>query len=304
MCAGTSVTVTVGHTCSSCLFDIPPLDYAYAITGVLEEDLDIALTGKVTVTNGVGLLTIFVAADAPSGTMSVTIGGLNKTIEIGATTNYTYTVTRNNPSITEGGTVIVTLTATGTKANASIPYAITGTATGKVSSPALTGTVTTSGGTATLTIVTANDSIYQGTQGLTVTFEPAMVDICGTIGTNSTSITVLDNESAPPADVTRQYVLTPVVWEGVYDGTTGQMKSIFVSRSAYMPLPLSGEATVNVPVTLSVASGSPSTITITSTRAISTTVLGGTLLEPIISFNTVAPNSAITGTKTQVWGYY
>ena len=304
VCAGTSVTVTVGHTCSSCLFDIPPLDYAYAITGVLEEDLDIALTGKVTVTNGVGLLTIFVAADAPSGTMSVTIGGLNKTIEIGATTNYTYTVTRNNPSITEGGTVIVTLTATGTKANASIPYAITGTATGKVSSPALTGTVTTSGGTATLTIVTANDSIYQGTQGLTVTFEPAMVDICGTIGTNNTSITVLDNESAPPADVTRQYALTPVVWEGVYDGTTGRMKSVFVSRSAYMPLPLSGEATVNVPVTLSVASGSPSTITITSTRAISTTVLGGTLLEPIISFNTVAPNSAITGTKTQVWGYY
>ena len=304
VCAGTSVTVTVGHACSSCLFDIPPLDYAYAITGVLEEDLDIALTGKVTVTNGVGLLTIFVAADAPSGTMSVTIGGLNKTIEIGATTNYTYTVTRNNPSITEGGTVIVTLTATGTKANASIPYSITGTATGKVSSPALTGTVTTSGGTATLTIVTANDSIYQGTQGLTVTFEPAMVDICGTIGTNNTSITVLDNESAPPADVTRQYALTPVVWEGVYDGTTGQMKSIFVSRSAYMPLPLSGEATVNVPLTLSVASGSPSTITVTSTRAISTTVLGGTLLEPIISFNTIAPNSAITGTKTQVWGYY
>jgi hypothetical protein len=33
-------------------------------------------------------------------------------------------------------------------------------------------------------------------------------------------------------------------------------------------------------------------------------VLGGTLLEPIISFNTVAPSTAVTGTRTQVWGYY
>jgi hypothetical protein len=90
----------------------------------------------------------------------------------------------------------------------------------------------------------------------------------------------------------------------VYDGTTGQMKSIFVSSSAYMPLPLAGESTVNVPVTLSVSQGNPSSITIVSTRAISLTVLGGTLLEPITSFNTVAPSTAVTGTRTQVWGYY
>jgi len=302
VCAGNSVTVTVGHTCSSCLFDIPALDYPYTITGVLEEDLDIALTGKVTVTNGVGLLTIFVAADAPSGTMSVTIGGLNKTIQIGGVTNYTYTVTRNNPSITEGGTVIVTLSATGTKANTSIPYAITGTATGKVSSPALTGTVTTSGGTATLTIVTTNDSIYQGTQGLTVTFEPGMTDICGTIGTNSTSITVLDNESAPAADTSCVYVLVPVVWCGGFDGATGVLKSITSRKSAYFPVPQAGEATVYIPYACSV-SGGAIVVNEQIQVAASSVNCGGFPVRVITSFNSVPNNGIITGSTTTLYGY-
>lgn len=307
VCAGNSITITVGHECTSCLFDIPDFDYPYSITGVFEEDLDIFLEGTVTVSGGTGLLTIFVSEDAPNATMSVTIGGLNKTIEIYAASDYTYSVTRDLASVVEGGTVVVTLTTTGSKENATIPYAITGSGTGRILSPALTGTVTTTAGTATLNVVTRDDGVYIGTQGITVTFEPTLTDFCGTIGSNSTNITITDNETAPPpppADVIRQYVSTPVVWEGVYDGTTGQMKSVFVSRSAFMPLPLAGESTVNVPLTLSVSVGSPSTITVTSTRAISTTVLAGTILEPILTFNTVAPSTAITGTKAQVWGYY
>ena len=310
LCEGASKTITVGHSCTSCLFDIPPLDYPYTITGISSGDISIPLTGNVTVTNGAGALTFTATSDGTtegSEVATITIGTLSTTVTIyDNVATGLVSATRNNASITEGGSSIVTLTGTGASLNATIPYVISGSATGKVSSPALTGTVTTSSGTATLTISTTDDGVYQGTQGLTITFGTASANPCaGT--TVSTSITVLDNESAPPApppDVTRQYVSTPVVWEGVYDGTTGQMKSIVVARSAFMPLPLAGEATVNVPLTLSVSQGNPSSITITSTRAISLTVLGGTLLEPIISFNTVAPSTAVTGTRTQVWGYY
>jgi hypothetical protein len=312
LCEGASKTISVGHTCSSCLFDIPPIDYPYTITGIAAGDISIPLTGNVTVTNGAGSLTFTATADGVTEgteTATITIGTLSTTVTIyDNVASGLVSVTRNNASITEGGSSIITVTATGAGLNASFPYAITGSATGKVSSPALTGTVTTSSGTGTFTITTTDDGVYQGTQGLTITVGSASGNPCATGTVVSTSITVLDNESAPPTpppDVVRQYILTPVVWSGSYDGTTGQLKTISVLQSAYMPVPFAGETTANVPLTLSVSQGNPSSITVTSTRSISTVgTLGGTLLEPITSFNTVAPNSAITGTRAAIFGYY
>ena len=322
LCEGASKTITVGHTCSSCLFDIPPFNYPYAITGISAGDINIPLTGNVLVTNGTGSLTFTATSDGTaegSGTgietATVTIGGLTTTVAIyDSSDSGLVSATRNNASITEGGSSIVTLTATGASLNTSVPYAITGSATSKVSSPALTGNVTTSSGTATLTITTTNDGVYQGTQALTITFGTSSANPCATGTVVSTSITVLDNETAPeipppppppPPDVVRQYILTPVVWSGSYDGTTGQLKSISVLQSAFMPVPFAGEPTANVPLTLSVTQGNPSSITVTSTRSISTVAtLGGTLLEPITTFNTVAPSTAITGTRAAIFGYY
>lgn len=316
LCEGASKTITVGHSCTSCLFDIPAFNYPYAITGISAGDINIALTGNVVVTNGTGSLTFTATNDATAEgggtgieTATVTIGGLSTTVTIYDNVDSgLVSATPNNASITEGGTSIVTLTATGASLNAVIPYVISGSATGKVSSPTLSGTVTTSSGTATLTITTTDDGAYQGTQGLTVTFGTSSANPCATGTVVSTSITVLDNESAPPtppADVVRQYISTPVVWSGSYDGTTGQLKSISVLQSAFMPVPFAGEPTANVPLTLSVTQGNPSSITVTSTRSISTVAtLGGTLLEPITTFNTVAPNTAITGTRAAIFGYY
>jgi hypothetical protein len=313
VCEGFSKTITVGHTCSSCLFDIPPFNYPYTITGISAGDINIPLTGNVLVTNGTGALTFTATNDATaegSGTgietATVTIGGLSTTVEIHDTPDFTYNVAASTASITEGGSVTITLTATGSKATASVPYTISGSATGKVTT-ALTGNITTSGGTGTLVINTTDDGAYQGTQALTVSIDPSFTTVCA-IGTRTVSITVLDNESAPPtppADVVRQYILTPVVWGGTYDGTTGELKSVSVLASASLPVPFAGEASVNVPLTLSVSQGNPSTITVTSTRAIaSSAILGGTEIRPITTFNTVAPSSPIEGTRTTVFGYY
>ena len=310
VCEGTSVTVIVGHSCTNCLFDIPPMDYPYTITGIDAGDINIPLTGTVTVTNGVGALTFTPTLDGTAEgteTATITIGGLTKTVTIYDAKDYTYAITKDNASITEGGTVVVTLTATGSKASASIPYTISGTASGKVSSPALSGTITTSGGTGTLTIVTTDDGTVQGTQGLTVTFEPGLVDPCGTVGSNSTSITVLDNDTAPPANTTCLYVSVPMTWCGVFNGSDDELQDLTIRASINLPVPRAGEATMFVPYDVTVTKGNPATITVTEEIQVASAALqaarGGRPAQLITSFDSGPPKGLIKGTTTTVYGY-
>ena len=322
VCAGDNITITARHSCAdTCVLEVPAFEYDYSIVGLLEEDITsitingvvvpTALTGKIAIGNDSGSMVIDTLESAGGSTVSITIGGINDSVEIQATDARTFSTSSNVNSINEGGSVTFTVTTTGVANGTVIPYTISAPA-GKVSSPSLTGNITINSNTATLAVSTVDDNIYTGNQSMTFTISPAGLDnnTCHGTWDFTALVSILDNETPPivppppPPDVIRQYVLTPVVWEGVYDGTTGQMKSIFVSSSAYMPLPRAGESTVNVPLTLSVSQGNPSSITVSTTRAISTAVLGGTLLEPIITFNTVAPNAAITGTRTAVWGYY
>jgi len=309
-CEGQSVTITVGHTCTSCLFDIPPFNYPYSITGVSAGDISIPLTGNVTVTNGSGSLTFTAVSDGSvegAETATITIGSQTTTVTIREATDYTYSLSRSNASITEGGSVTITLTATGSKATASVPYVITGTATGKVTT-ALTGNISVTGGTGTLVINTTDDAIYQGTQGLTIEVEPGAADYCNTIGTRTISITVLDNDTAPPtppSDTNCVYIQVPAIWCGVFDGTDNQLKSMTVKDYVNLPVPQAGEATATVPTAVSVTKGNPSTISVTSTATVAASSVNaaGFPVRIITSFNSVAPNGIITGTATTFYGY-
>lgn len=307
VCEGSTVTITVGHSCSSCLFDIPPFDYPYTITGIAAEDINVPLTGKVTVTNGTGSLTFTAISDGTTEgaeVANITIGGLSTSVTIREATDYTYAISRSEASITEGGSVTMTITATGSKVNATVPYAITGSATGKITTP-LTGNITITNGSGVLVINTTNDSVYQGTQGFTFTLEPGVPDYCNTIGTRTSNVTVLDNESPPPADTNCTYVEVPAVWCGVFDGTDNQLKSMTVRKYVSLPVPQAGEATVFVPTEVSVSKGNPSTITITESIqvAASSVNAGGFPVRIITSFNSVAPRGIITGTTTTLYGY-
>jgi hypothetical protein len=307
LCEGASKTITVGHTCSVCLFDIPPLNYPYTITGISAGDISIPLTGNVLVTNGTGALTFTAVSDGSveSGeTATITIGNLSTTVTIYDAADFTLVATRNNASITEGGSVIVTLTGTGSKATGTFPYVISGTATAKVSSPALTGNVTLAGGTATLTINTTDDGVFQGTQGLTVTFGTAGSNPCAN-GSASTSISVLDNDTAPPtppADTTCSYISVPAVWCGQFDGTTGALKGITVRKSVLLPVPLAGEATVSLPMTCSV-SGGAIVVNTTVLVAAASVNAGGFAVRIITSFDSVPARGIITGSTTTLYGY-
>lgn len=319
ICEGQTITITVGHSCTSCFFDNPEYDYDWEITGVFEEDItsitvngeelaEVSLTGTIPITTSgtIVITTADTAGSSSSQTLSMTIGGISNSTIIYDVLDIGYSVTASTNTITEGDSVVITVNTSAVNDGTVVPYVIAGSATGKVSSPALNGNITISSNSANLTITTSDDAVFTGTQNLTFILSPTLPsNPCkGSVDLFET-ISVLDNDTAPPADTTRQYVSTPVVWGGTYDGTTGELKNVFVQRSAFMPIPFPGEPTVEVPVTLSVTQGNPSSITVTSTRTISTvSTLGGTLLEPIVSFNTVAPTSAITGTRTSVWGYY
>lgn len=308
VCQQTTVTFTVAHTCNVCLFDIPDFDYDYNITGVFEEDIGVPLQGTVTVVGGSASLAVPLTATAggavnSSQTMTVTIGGLSSSVEIFSPKDFTYAVASSAASITEGQNVNITLTTTGSKLNAVIPYSISGTAISKVSIP-LTGTVTAANGTATLNVTTIDDAIFQGSQSLQVNFDANLADPCGTVGVRTVNVTVLDNDAAPVPTTTCLYITVPVVWCGVYNGTDQQLQGVTVRRSALLPVPLAGEATILVPTSLTVTKGNPSTITVATTTAVAASAdLGGLSFNVLTSFNPVVPLGLITGSHVEIYGY-
>ena len=318
VCEGASITITVGHSCQVCLFNMPDFDYPYTITGVSANDISIPLTGTITVSGstGQGSITFDTIEDGASEnglageTLTFTCGGQTASTVIYDVGDFTLSIASSTPSIVEGSSFTVTVTATGSKANASIPYTITGTALERVTSPALTGNITTSGGTGTLTVVTGANPGWIGTRGLTITVgSPGNPCVQGQV---STSVTILDNDAPPPPpppppppDTSCQYIVVPAVWCGVFDGTDNQLKAMTVREYVSLPVPQAGEATITVPNAVSVSKGNPSTITVTSnvTVAAASVSVGGFPVRIITSFNSVAPNGIITGTTTTLYGY-
>jgi hypothetical protein len=402
ICAGNSVLLTFSHTCSSCFFS-GVLTYNYTITGVNATDINIPLTGTFevsTATNSSSIL-ISVGSSVPNKVMTITVGGVSRSIIIHARPDYTYTTTINDASIGVNDTATVTLTTTGSKLNAVIPYAITGSGTAALTT-ALTGTVTASGGVATLALNTGDD--FYGTGSVTVKFDGATIDYCGLLGdrdvnctitghsytltesadpitegdsvtltinatgpranttlnyaitgtavgkittaltgtvtvsggvgtltvqtvddsiytgnqsfqtvfssgsfaaTLTSVITVLDNESPPPADTTCIYVAVPAVLCAIYEGGTGELKGLTVRRTVQLPVAQAGEASVAVPLTFSVTKGNPSTINVLTTVNVATSAaLGGFPINIVTSYNTIPPLGLLTGAVQTIYGYF
>lgn len=305
ICEDNAVTITVETDCNVCIFDIPAFDYEYTITGVSESDISVPLTGNITVENGSGTLSFIVVSDGIADnneTLTFTCGGQTVNITINDNLPYTYTTSVDNASITEGQSATVTLQTTGISNGTTIPYTISSDADGRVTTP-LSGNVTVNNNQATLTVATTDDGVYTGNDIVIVEFNGAQADPCGQLD-NTAVIGIQDNDSPPPSDTTCQFVEVPLVWCAVYDGSDNQLKGMSVARTVSIPKALAGEATVNVPLTVSVTKGNPSTITVVTTAAVaSSSSLGGIPVKVITSFNSVAPNGLITGTTTTLTGY-
>lgn len=324
LCADSSVTVTTTTDCDVCYFSGPVFTYDYSVTGVTVgaessasevnlkiDGADVASTGKIALG---GTLTITGVQQnvTTQKTITVTIGSGSDTIELYPLSTGTYAVTASPTSIIEGETTTITIDTTGVTDATTIPYTISGSATGKVSSPSLTGNITINSDTATIDIVTTDDSAFNTAESLTFTIAPPglVTTPCSTHDLDAT-IAVLNNATTGPApptptpDNTCEYVQVPIVWCAVYDGDDNELKGVTVRKYAYLPVAQAGESTVAVPTSLNVTKGSPATVTVGSTVNVATSnAIGGIPYQVITAFNTVATLGLITGSgTTTIYGY-
>ena len=309
ICEGGSVTITLTDDCETCYFTVPDYEYDYEITGIQAADISIPLTGTVSITGGTGSISFDTTVDGDAyETLTFTCGENSTNVVIQSPQAYSYdSISAAPASITEGDTTVITITATGIADGTTKPYTIGGTASGKVTSPALTGNVTFNSNQATLTIVTNNDSVYTGGQSLDIEIEPGFSNPCALNDERTISVSVADDESAPPADFNCDYVAVPAVWCGTFDGTTQYLKSITALKTVYLPrAPVGGQA---VPLTVSVTNPGTSSaaISIDSTVNIDTvTGTGGAQIDVITSFDP-APSGGdtlISGTTSTFNGYW
>jgi len=306
ICEEQTATINVSHNCSSCLFEIPNnLEYEYTITGISADDINIPLTGTIPLNGTSGQLQITAVNDSDAAeTMTVDIEGITKQITIYPKTGYTYSVNASPSTITEGSSTTVNITTSGIADGTVIPYQISGSASSKVTSPSLTGNVTISGGSASVTIQTSDDSTFGSSQSLTFELDPGVADFCGTIGGN-TSITVNNNATTgpqPPSPSDCGKITIPVFDCPTYDGATGEVTGITATFSIEVCSPQGGASGVTVPTAISVNQGNPSTITVTQTAQVSNTVSVGQSFDVITSFNSIAPYGEVTGSTVTLKG--
>jgi hypothetical protein len=299
ICENSTLTLTVAVDNCACLLDTTAYTFNYTITGVTAADISpFPLTG----TTLAGTVNIPIGNLSSNKTLTYTIGSTSKAVSLYNSLSYTYSTTAEPTVITEGGSSTVTLNTTGVANGTTVNYTISGAGVSRVST-ALTGSVTVNSNTATLTVNTTDDGVYTGNQTITVTFDAPDADNCGQLDTTA-SITINDNESAPPANTTCSYVSVPVVWCGTFNGSDNQLQSMSVLKYALLPVPLAGEASVNVPTAVSVTKGNPSTITVTSTTAVaSANNMGGIPFNVIYNFNSVGLKGLITGSHYTIYGY-
>lgn len=315
-CNGDTVTFSIQHDCSSCFFTNPQFEYTYTITGVTQSEVNIPLTGKMT-TTGTSPATkaaVFTVTGASTKTATFTVGSNSQSVTIhpAMPAQYVASVSPSSGSITEGGSVTVTVTTVGYANGATLPYTISGSASSKVSSPALSGNVTINSNSATLNITTTDNSTYNAAESLTVTVGSAVSNPCA-VTSNSTTISVGNNDATgpkPPSenkdnDTFCDYVLVPVVWCGRFDADTQYLKSMTVTKSMYLPRASSGGTAVPLTVSVTNPGTASAAISIGSTVNIATGG-GGASIDVITSFGTPPSggNTLITGSTSTFKGYW
>lgn len=305
LCSGSEITLSLGHDCEVCFFDQPTFAYEYSITGCTSAECSIPLTGTVDVTSTGSLTITFTVTTQKS--ITVTVGGASTVYDVMPEPDeYIQNVTATSSTITEGGSTTVNVTTVGKTDGDTLNYAITGSASSKVTTPSsLTGTVTVNSNAASLAITTSDDSAFNDAEDLIVTFTPAPSNYCS-VTTNTTTITVNNNDTTgpePDPDTTCDYQLVPTIWCGTWDGTTGYLKSVTAKAYQYLPIVSSGGTAVPKTISVTGANTSSAAISIDTTVQVDTTVDMGMNIDVITTFNAPGSGPYLSGTTTAVKGY-
>lgn len=320
VCTGSDVTFSIRHNCSNCFFKNPQFTYEYTITGIDASEIDIPLTGTLTTTGTAASTIVGNINIQGSNTKTVTFtseGVSDSVVVYPEPDEYVVEVVSTSNTITEGDTVAVTVNTFGYSDGTTLNYTISGSASSKVTSPALTGTVTLTADTASLSIVTSDDNTFGSSQSLTVKIGDAIVTPC-VISDDSVTITVLNNATTGPEpppdpgdpaddDVFCEFVEVPVVWCGRFDGTNGYLKSVSVRKTAFLPVAPVGGVAVPSSLTITDPGTSSAGITIASTVNVEPAGInaGGQIFDVITSFDPPPSggDTLLTGTVTRLVGY-
>ena len=118
----------------------------YSLTGISASDVNVPLTGRITITNGSGSLTLTPSADnvtEGNESMVFTVGckSITTTItdQFPAPGDRVYTLTTSAGTVDECDTLVYTLTVTGLADGTNVPYVITGIDSADLASGSLTG---------------------------------------------------------------------------------------------------------------------------------------------------------------------
>lgn len=299
ICEGQTATVNVAVCCSSCTdLSTVKVDYEITGTGITAADIGVPLKGKIQLAaDGTGSLEIPILNDGiteGNETLSITINKVKKDIIIHDPKTRTVTVTPT--TVVEGGSATFTITTTGTP-DGSYPYTLSGDG---ISSP-LSGNVTITGGTGSVSVSTQDiDAIADRT--VILNFDAGKFYCSST----SNPLTVTHTGTPPPEPpptTNCNPVVVPYFWCPVYD-PDGKVLRLDALSSVAVCSPQTGQPTITVPLTVSVTPGSPSTVTILTTATIdASTGKGGQKFDLITSFNSIPTFGIVTGTTTQVSGY-
>jgi len=294
-------------------------DIAYTITGIQTSDLasdSDPLTGNFNAnwTSENDTITLRFVRDTDTGTETINLSLDNggATITVSLTDDYSYSISFSPSSIPEGASTTANISVTGNIPDGDVPYTITGSGSSKVTTPSsLTGNVSLTGGVGSLSIVTADDDIDDGSSTqIQLKIGPKSGKHC--YGT--ATLTIVDDDVP---DNNCVYTTVPVVWCGVYNGDDGHLNDMTVMRYAkFMTSPALGDG-VDIPTAVTVTEGNPATITIDSTTTVYPGIgpssgdyysssgsngIAGIEYKVITSFDSISASSAITGTLTSVMG--
>lgn len=282
-------------------------DIPYVITGIQASDISSgSLSGNFTADwadGATGTVEIQLTVDGDSGTETaiMTVDGGVASVSTSITDGATHSASALPSSIVEGSTSTVTYTTTNVADAVNVPYSITGSGTADITSPALSGTVTISSGTASLSIQTSDNSDDEADRTATVTFGP--IPGFASCGTVSTQIIIQDNDATPAGEIDPNnpqvdydcdYVQVPLAWCGTFDGNRRYLKSMAVKKYCYLPRAVTGGTAVPTAVTVTNPGTPSAAISITTTVNIDATgSAGGIDMSIITAFNT-PPNSGNT----------
>lgn len=209
----------------------------------------------------------------------------------------TYTLTRSATAVDEGYQFTITLYTTNTSDGATVPYTITGITSDDILSGQLTGNFTVTDNTATVSFVTREDQLTEGTETALLSLDGGLGEIAVEVSDTSISQTYVISKNVSPVDEGTQVTLT-LQTTGVPANTSFPYTITGVSSADISGASLTGSFTTSGTYALATASFTLSIAADSITEGLETLTiaLDGGQASTTVQINDTSVPSSVLGT--------